>query len=381
MAKKRDRSENPPENRLDSPKKSSPIRFNGFTRIFIFSGLVLIAWLLTGSVLQWFVHSALNGRELSRAARLSKIAGYLQPWDGELALAPARCARLGGDLSLWSEHMQPLASQAAVSPAIARELQLGRVQLGEFPEDFHGLMGKMLEVSTTSEVAEAFLVGLMTRHDRENARAILDAWKKDEPQNPQVEYVEAIFQDLLGNRREAIAQLSKFSQLHPQHQPVRLRLANTHLADRRYDLAMAELRVLFSQGDQTTSTKLKLARCYRLQGQVEEAEKILAPLAQSKIDEAALREFAECQLELGEYAAAAQSLRDGGMERLAPAEQFHLALADYLNGNPETAASIYASAAETRQFQSRRADLEVYLILNPDDEKARHELDKLNGQK
>lgn len=381
MAKKKDRSENPPANEVDSSKKSSRKRFNGFTRIFIVGGVVLIAWLLTGTVMQWFVHSALNGRELSRAANLSKITGYLQPWDGEIALAPARCARMGGDLAAWSKFMQPLASQAAVSPAIARELQLGRIQLGEFPEDFHGLMGKMLEVSSTSEVVEAFVVGLMTKHDRENARAILDAWKKDEPQNPQVEYVESIFQDLLGNRRDAIAQLSKFSQLHPQHQPVRLRLANIHLADRRYDLAMAELKVLFSQGDQTTSTQMKLARCYRLQGEVEEAEKILVTLAQSKSDDSTLRELAECQLELGEYAAAAQSLRDAGMDRLAPAEQFHLALADYLNGKPETAASVYASAAQSRQFQSRRADLEVYLILNPDDEKARKELEKLNGQK
>ena len=148
-----------------------------------------------------------------------------------------------------------------------------------------------------------------------------------------------------------------------------------------YDSALSELKVLVDQGDQSSATLVKLARCFRLQGEVEEAKKLLTPLAGSKGEEAALRELADCQLELGEYAAAAQSLRDFGIERLPPAEQYDLALADYLSGKPESAASIYASATQVRQFQSRRAELEVYLLLNPDDEKARRELEMLNGQK
>ncbi len=381
MSKKKDR----PANRdLEHPEKTAKPprkRFTQFTKVFIVIGVVLSAWFLTGTALQWFVQSALNGRQLSRAARLSRVAHLLQPWDGELNLAQARCARLAGDLESWSKQMQPLAPQFTTNRAIARELQLGRIQLGEFPDDFHGLMGKMLEETSASEVAEAFVIGLMAKHDRESARAILDAWKKDEPQSPQVEFIQAVYEDLLGNRREANAQLSKFSQDHPLHQPARLYLAKIHLADRRYDAALAELKILVAQGDPSPSTLVKLARCYRLQGEVEEAKKLLTPLASSQGEEAALRELADCQLELGEYAAAAKSLRDFGIERLPPAEQYDLALADYLSGNADSAASIYASANQARQFQSRRTELEVYLILNPDDEKARRELQTLNGQK
>src|SRR5436190_18100010 len=160
-----------------------------------------------------------------------------------MKLIRARASRLSGDLDAWSAQMKPLASQTSDS-SIARELQFGKIQLGDFPDDFHALMGKMLDASPASEVAETFVIGLLAKQDRENARAILDAWKRDEPQNLEVEYVEVLFEESLDNRREAISRLVKFSAANPRHQPARLRLANIHLVDRRYEAALAELTTL-----------------------------------------------------------------------------------------------------------------------------------------
>jgi tetratricopeptide (TPR) repeat protein len=356
-------------------------RFSPLARLFIALGALAIGWLLTGIILETVVQSAISSRNLTRAIRWSKVAAIFRPWDSNLKVTPARAARLSGDLDAWSAQMKPLASPAADS-SIARELQFGKIQLGDFPDDFHAQMGKMLDVAPGGEVAEAFVVGLLAKRDRENARAILDAWKRDEPQNPQVQYVEAIFAEDLDNRREATAQLAKFIADHPHHQPARLRLASILLADRRYEPALTELSTLVSQGDDSPTTLAKLVRCHRLLGDVEKAKSLLAPIAAASEDaqrDLAQRELAECQLELGEYAEAAKSFRTAGLERLSPSEQTDLALADYLSGKPETAESVYAAIDQARQLQSRRADLEVYLLLNPEDEKTRRELNKLNG--
>lgn len=363
--------------------KQKPTRLKRFV---IGGALLGGAWLACMLTLDSWVHKALTSRNLTSAVAWARPASWLKPWDTELPLLRAKTARLAGDMESWSAQMQPFAAKAN-SPAITEELLFGKVTLGDFPDNFHKLMGKMLDTAPSGEVAEAFVIGLLAKHDRENARAILDAWKRDEPQNPQVEFVEAVFEEVVGNRREAMTRLAGFSEGHPTHQPVRARLANLYLTDRRYEAAMKELKALAAQGDDSASTTIKLARCQRLLGDVDEAKSQLTrllsgnaiPNSQSDLTqrEQAQRELAKCQLELGEYAAAAKTLRAAGVNHLNPEEQTDLALADYLSGNTETAANVYSAITKSRQFQSRRSDLEVYMVLNPQDEKARREMSKL----
>lgn len=343
-------------------------------------------WLACMLTLDSWVHRALTSRNLTSAVAWARPAGWLKPWDTELPLLRAKTARLAGDMESWSAQMQPFAAKAK-SPAITEELLFGKVTLGDFPDTFHSLMGKMLDTAPSGEVAEAFVMGLLAKHDRENARAILDAWKRDEPQNPQVEFVEAVFEEVVGNRREAMTRLASFSEAHPTHQPVRARLATLYLADRHYEEAMKELKALAAQGDDSASTTIKLARCQRLLGDVDEAKSQLTrllndnaiPSSQSDLTqrEQAQRELAKCQLELGEYADAAKTLRAAGVNHLEPEEQTDLALADYLCGNTDTAETVYSAISKNRQFQSRRSDLEVYMVLNPQDENARREMSRL----
>lgn len=376
---KRDRPKAQTTDGANHPRR----RLSPVARFVIGLALLAVAWLLTGIALDTFAQSAMKRRDLTRAIRWSRYASFLQPWNDPLRLTRARAARLTGDLEAWSAQMKPLAAQSTDS-AIARELQLGKIQLGDFPDEFHSQMGQMLDQSPADEVAEAFVIGLLAKSDRENARAILDAWKRDEPQNPQVEYVEALFQESLDNRRDATARLAKFLAEHPQHEPARMRLANILLADRRYEDALEQLEAISTQDDDFPSTLIKLARCHRLLGNAEKAKALLDPIAQASASallavdrEGVLRELAQCQLELGEYAQAAQTLRAGGVENLLPADLSLLALADYLGGNPEAAHSYYSAIDKNRQLQHRRADLETYLLVNPDDEQARRELNQL----
>jgi tetratricopeptide (TPR) repeat protein len=357
-------------------------------RLVIGFVLMVGAWLACMLTLDSWIHKALTSRNLTSAVAWARPASWLKPWDTELPLLRAKTARLAGDMESWSAQMQPFATKAN-SPAITEELLFGKVTLGDFPDTFHALMGKMLDTAPSGEVAEAFVLGLLANHDRENARAILDAWKRDEPQSAQVEFVEAVFEEVVGNRREAMARLASFSQEHPMHQPVRARLANLYLSDRHFEPAMKELKALVAQGDDSASTTIKLARCQRFMGDVDEAKSQLTRLLSGNVipssqndltqREQAQRELAQCQLELGEYADAAKTLRAAGVNHLEPEEQTDLALADYLSGNTETADTVYSAIAKSRQFQSRRSDLEVYMVLNPQDEKARREMSRLSG--
>lgn len=363
-------------------------RFTNLKRLVVGLAVIAIAWLAGAILLDYWVQSAIARRDLTSAIAWARPAGWLKPWDTDLRLVRAKAARMAGDLDSWSAQMQPLAGQTR-DPAITQELLFGKVQIGDFPDTYHALMGKMLDAASPGEVAEAFVIGSLAKHDRENARAILDAWKRDEPQSAQVEYVEAVFEEIVGNRRDAMARLEKFSEEHPAHQPVRVRLADMHLGDRHYEAALRELSALAAQGDDSASTTIKLARCQRLLGQVEAAKgsltRLLAgttmPDSQSELAkrELAQRELAKCQLELGEYADAAKTLRAAGVNHLEPEEQTDLVLADYLSGNTATAETVYAAIAKARQIQGRRADLEVYMVLNPGDEKARREMARLNG--
>ncbi len=365
-------------------------RFSRITKVAIVAGLAAIAWLLTGLVLDSIAENAFHRRNLSKAIRWSQAARWVCPWKSDLRLVRARAARFAGDLEFWTALMQPFANRPN-NPAVIREFQLGQVQQGNFPEPFQPLMVQLLEEGVpSSEVAETFALGVAVRRDQYNIRSILDAWKRDEPSNPQVEYVEALTAGFLGDRRDAITRLTKFSEAHPDHQPARLRRIDSLLAQQQFDEALSQLRVIISQGDDSFSTLLKFAHCHRQLGAVKQAKELLAPAVDSHFTRAderelpqfqnALIELGHCELELGEYAEAAKHFRAAGLEKLPPSEQSDLAIADYMSGDVDSANNIYDSTNRNRQIAARRVDLEAYLQLNPDDEVVRKELSALKAE-
>ena len=114
MSKKKDHPKNASEKHSENPaelrEKSPRRRFTPLTRAFIVVGLVLIAWLLTGTTMQWFVPVAMSGREFDVRRSLSRVASILQPWDGDLNLAPARCAPRGRPRILVKANAAPRTS-------------------------------------------------------------------------------------------------------------------------------------------------------------------------------------------------------------------------------------------------------------------------------
>lgn len=367
----------------DAPRRRFPLK----VRLVAALALLALIWIIAGFLLDAAVERALARRELTTALRWARTAQWLRPFDRKLRLTPVRAARLAGDVEAWTSKIEPFADQSE-SPEVKRELQLGRILTGDFPANANELMGGLLLSGPPSETAEAFILGHLVRQERDQARSILLAWKGDEPDNPQTEYVEALFQGFTGNREEAAMRLARFSAAHPEHQPARLRLGEMKLASNQFAAALEDFQTLVDQDYVEPSVLLRLAICRRQLGESDQAKAILAPLLDqlppsdqgpyALVRTQVLRELATCELELGEYASAAKHFREGGVTELLPIEQAELALAEYMAGNDAAAQEIYDAIAARRKAIGRRADLENYLALHPDDEAAKQELAELD---
>jgi len=161
-----------------------------------------------------------------------------------------------------------------------------------------------------AEICEAYSIGFLTSRRFSAALDLLDAWRQDQPKNPQpLFWTGQIHRDLEAPVK-AEEFLRKALALDSSHAAAALGVGEILLEAKKPAEAVEFFQIAVNGAQQADDASLGLARCWRAMGKAELAVEALDGLLQRQPTHIeALVERANVAIELGEYAAAEERLR------------------------------------------------------------------------
>jgi predicted Zn-dependent protease len=143
-----------------------------------------------------------------------------------------------------------------------------------------------------------------------DVRLLLQRWRQDQPDNPQVYYVEGELHDCEGVSEAAVASYQRVLQLDPEHHEARLKLTAALMEQRAFTQMESHLEYLHRRQPDNLQVLVRLAACRAFLGRAEEAVRLLDDVLANNSDFVpALAERGKIALEQGEYPAAENWLR------------------------------------------------------------------------
>jgi predicted Zn-dependent protease len=250
-------------------------------------------------------------RDGSARDALHKLDECLAVWpdDVEVLLLVARAYRLAGDFPKADAHLKKcIKLQKGASEAVQLEYLLMRAQTGEEEEvksQLYNLISQKPKHPGTPLVLET-LAGVYMRDLRYGpAYECLSRWIKEEPNRARPYHWRGWVAERLNDNPKAMQDYAKALELDPDLVPVRLRIAEIHLAQHSPGHALPHLLRLRRQHPDRADILARLGECRFLQGRAPEARQLLEKAAaQLPRDMPVFQTLAKLELEQGRPKAA-----------------------------------------------------------------------------
>jgi len=245
--------------------------------VVIGTGL-LVALIMSGqlaAIPRGFAVQALHRHDLDGAERWLNRAARLGPADPETVFLNARLLRkLGHTIDSGKELDR--AVRLGLDPQRARrETLLSRASAGDVFELAFELDKMLIDPQDDGqEICEAYVNGLLITANYDTASAIIGVWKQDFPDDAQPYYVFARALEHLGRHEQAEEEYRAALAKQPDHLAALYALGRFLLARNRAEEAQA----IFQRGldfPYNAAPMIGLAKCYRSQGQIDDARRLL----------------------------------------------------------------------------------------------------------
>jgi tetratricopeptide (TPR) repeat protein len=352
----------------DSPRaEADPVPRSGGMRKprrLLLGGVV--AALLVSGILCWrpahalYVRSqaeaALLDRDGERALSVLTPALSIAPRNAEFHFLAARAQRRRGDLQQAREHLQRAWELGHPVDQLQREQWLAMAQAGQLREAAPHLAGLLMNAGENGwEVCEAYAAGYILACRFDEAQQILEAWKRDFPDDAQPHYFEGRWLDSARATARAVTAYREAMRRDPQREDVRRHLAACLVKLHQYDEATALLGSLLEDTPTDADLLNDWATCLLEQGDADRAGPAVVKALQSNPEHVGARlTRARIASFSGDYEAAVEILAPLAAERPYDVEaRYAWAMALQAVGRQEEAAGEFAFAAEGREALSQ----------------------------
>jgi tetratricopeptide (TPR) repeat protein len=318
-------------------------------------------WLLLGSLLlllagvwkfgglaafpRMMADKSLALRDFAGAWRWTEVAGWLSYHDPANALLTARVARCQGDADRMEEALASAKHWGADPRALRREQLLALAQSGQLDDIESELVQLLAEAGKDgAEISDAYSNGLAMIARFDDALTVLDAWRRDFPDDPRPEHRIGRIQEHQQLYTEAEASYRRAVARDAGYFSARYSLGRVLLHQRRAEEAVVQFRACLSM-PHPEAAAVELAVAHKAQGQADEARPLLrqvlaAPPAQLEASYRAVEEQPE-----GFKAAAEYGKLEADAGNFAEAEPWLVAA---LKANPQDLMSRYSLAVTLR---------------------------------
>jgi tetratricopeptide (TPR) repeat protein len=251
----------------------------------------------------WGWHQLRTGRALLERYHPDEARPYLEaclrlrPQDGEVLLLLARAARRANALSDADAYLDQYKRSHGQTEELLLEQVLQRAARGEVePVAKHCRQRIEQEDAAAPLIFEALTQGYLRLYRLHEGYAVLQEWRKRQPENTQALLFEAGLHVLLRHHPEALSLYERILQLDPEHDTARRRLAVILMEDLRHAEAIPHLQQLCRRRPRDAEAAIFLARCWDHQGEQAEAERLVQEVLQWQ------PQFAPALFELGKMA-------------------------------------------------------------------------------
>lgn len=193
--------------------------------------LGLVAWFgrpTIAEIAQWQGRQALRNREFESALAWFERAAAINPGDGESHFWMARIERMRGRTSLMFSHLERAANVGFSADRIERERVLAMAQSG-LTRPVEGILPRLLmdPGDDGPAICEAIVSGYLQAFRIKEAMSILEAWKRDYPDDPQPMVVRGMYFAHRQNWNGAASEFEAALKLAPRRDDIRAQWAES----------------------------------------------------------------------------------------------------------------------------------------------------------
>ncbi|MFV1967107.1 MAG: c-type cytochrome [Pirellulaceae bacterium] len=313
-------------------------------------------------------------QQLLRAARTA-------PNDGAIDMMLAFCFRQFHQVDRWRETLES-AAQKGIAPAqIEREVQLYRIQTGNWYEGTESQLAAFAAEGVTAyDVPAVFVSGRLANGETDLAKQILDVWSAHAPNDAHVAHMMGKYWETLGDTQQAQAHYETAIALEPRHALARISLATLFEQDDQLNQAFRQYAALGAVSPSSEVAALGAARIQRKMAHLDRAQAILEPFVQASEPPAEVAvEMGRIAMDRGDFPTAERWFQRAGVEQTRdPRFQMSMFRLLGMRGKTMEADRFFARIATVGRRVTRMYDLRVRLALDPTDTAATAEIKQLS---
>ena len=306
--------------------------------------------------------NAIRQGQVTLAKEWLDRAEKFSPHDGRVFLLRATLYRRLNQPQAFGQALSQARSLAVRSVLVEREQRLALIQAGRLAPGKGNDVGDLISQGyDPSQVAEAFIYGAIARKSFEEAERVLNAWRADASNDPNVVYMEGVYHQHRGDVVQAEKAYRKALFLEPRHELALLALCELLEQQDRWSEVLAISRQWYESLPQSELAKSCFVHGLRSTGDWSTARNILrSDFGQLLSSPALIREMAELELELGCPAQARQWLAHVDFENTSDRSLLHtVALAEGLAGSARAGLQLMERADELFREQCRRKEAQL----------------------
>jgi tetratricopeptide (TPR) repeat protein len=238
-----------------------------------------------GSCVRNRARASIAARDPRQALEWLDFGSRFQQPGAEEEFLRARAYRKQGRWDLVHRHLQLALKQGIDRRRVEREQWLASAQSGDLHESLPHL-ALLLErpEGDGPEICEAYVNGFFLNNRLDEAQQLIAAWLADFPADPLPYHIRGKIRINSGELKQAAEDFGKVLKLRSRDAAVALELGQCLEAQRDYEGALAPLEQAACDPQTALAASVELARCYRLQGKLDEARARIAPLRKGSPD-------------------------------------------------------------------------------------------------
>lgn len=320
---------------------------------------------------------ALAHRDLKGANRWLARSEWLGRDDASTEMLRARLALKENRLDDVRNHLLRAHRLGASPDQLNREQWLAQAHAGQMREAGPHLSELLTDPRDDGpDICEAYATGYLRTYQIPQAKAVLDAWSADFPDDDQPHLFRARVLLEAHNLKGAEAEFRIAHDLAPDNTEALLGIAELLATQKNPDEALEWYRRIPASSERSINARIGQAECLAALGRPAEAHEILSKLAEANSDHPTiLRNLGRLELEAGHSERAAELLRRS--QKASPNDDetlYALASALRASGDVEEAQQLSTRVREIRQTTSEIIRLIGDLVQQPEDVETRYRL-------
>jgi tetratricopeptide (TPR) repeat protein len=258
--------------------------------------LVLLVLLVLSLPVLWFAgvlaitprakaQQAIAGNHLDRAEYWLRWADRLSYRDSNNALLAARIARHRGEPAELKSQLQRAQAWGADRDRVERERMLALAQVGELDQVETQLVNWLVQPgSEADEISDAYANGLAATGRFAEAMNVLDAWRRDFPNDPRCDYRIGRIQEHREMYDDAEASYLKSLGKAADFYPARFSLGRVLLHQRRSEEALAQFEICMAM-PHPQAAMVEAAVALKALGRADQARPLLLRVLENSREE------------------------------------------------------------------------------------------------